>query len=360
MTEIRAAVAGDLPGVVQLFLRAFRKDPNQSIDEMERYFRRLYFENPWVNEATPSIVAVEADAITGFMGVVPLPVQLDGRSLRVAVGGNLMVDTDRGDPMAAMRIMRRYLGGGHDLAITDTANVAALRLWMSLGASVARLQTMRWLLPLRPARLGLLALQRRRATSPLSWIGRPVASPVDRVLARKMTSGDDSLQAQTAAVSRVRSFTSVVGAKGYLHLDAQLEEWEWLIDMCRTKQQYGPLQLEAYLDHTGRDVGVAAYYPSRGNIGQVVLLLALDGYHDAVLSSMCRQASRNGCAALMGQGDPRLFIGLGSRASGYVQRNEFVVAHSSEAGLAAQATRGDVTLNRLVGEWWTRMQGDTF
>ena len=205
MTEIRAAVAGDLPGVVQLFLRAFRKDPNQSIDEMERYFRRLYFENPWVNEATPSIVAVEADAITGFMGVVPLPVQLDGRSLRVAVGGNLMVDTDRGDPMAAMRIMRRYLGGGHDLAITDTANVAALRLWMSLGASVARLQTMRWLLPLRPARLGLLALQRRRATSPLSWIGRPVASPVDRVLARKMTSGDDSLQAQTAAVSRVRN-----------------------------------------------------------------------------------------------------------------------------------------------------------
>ena len=79
--------------------------------------------------ALPSIVAERDDVITGFLGVMPLPIRFDGRPVRLAIGGNLMVDPDERDPMVAMRILRRYFAGAQDVSFTDTATPQAVRLW---------------------------------------------------------------------------------------------------------------------------------------------------------------------------------------------------------------------------------------
>lgn len=359
MTEVRACRPDDIDAVTRLFVKAFRKgiEPPPAMSE---YFHRLYFENPWFDPDLSSVVIERDAAIVGFLGVMPLPVQLDGRPVRLAVGGNLMVDPDDRDPMIAMRLLRRYFSGPQDAALTDTANTAAARLWAAHGGSTARFHSMRWLIPLNPGSLGLAAVRRHPTARRLAWLGRPVALPVDALARRRMRAADGSLGVQHVGAQRVREFIGAVGPRGYVHIDADAAGWTWLVDMCRAKTQFGPLFLLAFVGHDGRDVGVAMYYPNRGSLGQVVLMLALDGHHGAVLDALCREAAREGTAALCGQADPRFMLALGERASVYVQRNEFVTVHSQDGALGSRIASGEVALNRLIGEWWTRMQGDTF
>lgn len=359
MIDVRACRPEDVEAVTRLFVKAFHKkfEPPAA---MSAYFHRLYFENPWFDPNLSSVVIERDSAVVGFLGVMPLPVHIDGRSVRLAVGGNLMVDPDERDPMIAMRLLRRYFSGPQDVAFTDTANTAAARLWAAHGGSTARFHSMRWLIPLRPGSLGLAAARRHPTAARLAWLGRPVALPIDALARRRLPSAEGSLGVQHVGAQRVREFAGVVGERGYVHIDTDLAGWTWLVDMCRAKTQFGPLLLLAFVGPDGRDVGVAMYYPNRRGLGQVVLMLARDGHHEAVLDALCREAAREGTAALVGQADPRFMVALGNRASVYVQRNEFVTVHSRDVTLSSRIVSGEIALNRLVGEWWTRMQGDSF
>lgn len=360
MAEVRACCPDDLDGVARLFVKAFKKGPEQSVAAIEAYFRQLYFENPWYDPDLPPLVVERDSTAVGFMGVTPFPVRIDGQPVRLAVGGNLMVDPDDRDPMIAMRLLRRYFAGPQDVSFTDTASTTAARLWATQGGAVARFHSMRWLVPLHPGALGLAVLRRRPVVAPLVWLGRLIALPIDALARRRLHSASRGLTVQHVEAERVRVFSDTVGERGYVHVNTDVAGWTWLVDMCRAKTQFGSLRLLAFVDQNGRDVGVAIYYPNRRGLGQVVLLLARDGRHEAVLDALCREAAGEGSAALVGQADPRLMVALGDRASLYVQRNEFVTVQSRDQALASRIASGEVTLNRLIGEWWTRMQGDTF
>ncbi len=363
-STIRALSDGDLGAVVSLFVRSFRKGPEHDQREMVEYFRRLYLQNPWVDEGMPSLVIERAGSVAGFLGVVPMPVRIDGVSLRLAIGGNLMVDPAVDDPMAASRLLRKYFAGNQDIAFTDTANEQALRMWVGLGGSVARLHTMRWMIPLRVGALGIAGVRRSGAGRRVAWLARPFVRPVDRIARGRI--GDDGLgvTAQPATADEVAEFATSVGDRGYVHVDADGTDLEWLLTMCRAKRQFGPLRALVFHGASDRIVGAALYFPNRDGLGQVLQLLAREGSHGAVLSALVADARLHGSAALVGQGDPRLMVPLGDRVSCYVQRNEFVTLRPGSspqaAAAAARVTSGDVSLSRLVGEWWTRMQGDTF
>jgi len=259
-----------------------------------------------------------------------------------------------------VRLLRRYFAGPQELAFTDTANVAAVKLWSGFGGVVSRFHTMRWFLPLRPGSLALAAARRSPVGSKIAWLGKPLAWPLDRFSHRRLHGSTDGAGLQDVTADRVHEFVRVVGDTRYLHLDVDHDGFGWLVEMCRLKEQFGPLKIMSFPDSQGRDAGVVMYYPNRGGLGQVVLLLAREGMHGALLDALVRDASREGTAALMGQADPRLMSELGERVSVYVQRNEYVTLRSGDPSLAARIASGDISVNRLSGEWWTRMQGDTF
>ncbi len=363
-STIRALADDDLDAVVALFVRSFRKGPENDPREMVAYFRRLYLQNPWVDDGMPSLVVERGGSVAGFLGVVPMPVRIDGVPIRLAIGGNLMVDPALADPMAASRLLRRYFAGTQDIAFTDTANEQALRMWVGLGGSVARLQTMRWVIPLRVGALGLAGARRTGAGRRVAWLARPFVRPVDRLTRGRAGENFLGVSAHPATADEVMRFATTVGDRGYTHLDADSSGVEWLLTMCREKRQFGPLRALHFRDASGRPIGAAMYYPNPDGLGQVLQLLAREGCHSAVLSALCDDARAHGAAALVGQGDPRLMVPLGERTSCYIQRNEFVTLRAASKpramAAAARLTSGDVALSRLVGEWWTRMQGDTF
>lgn len=359
MSEVRDCQPADLSDVARLFVKAFHGRPGQSLPAISDYLRTLYFENPWVDPALPSIVAERDAVITGFIGVMPLPIRFDGRPLRLAIGGNLMVDPDERDPMVAMRVLRRYFAGAQDVSFTDTASPQAMRLWAAQGGAVARFHSMRWFIPLRPGSLGLAAMRRSSSGSRLAWLGHPLAVPLDW-FARRRLGKESDLSVVHVDVERVRSFVAVVGDRGYAHVDADLAGWTWLVDMCRAKTQFGPLHLLAFVDRSGQDVGVVMYYPNQRGLGQAVLVLARENAHGDVFDALCREAADQGSAALVGQADPRLMEVVGDRASCYIQRHGGVTVRCTDDVIRAKIASGDVALNRLIGEFWTRMQGDDF
>jgi hypothetical protein len=283
LSEVRDCQPADLGDVARLFVKAFRKGPGQSLPAISDYLQALYFGNPWVDPALPSIVAERDGVIIGFLGVVPLPIRFDRRSLRLAIGGNLMVDSDERDPMVAMRILRRYFAGAQDVSFTDTATPQAVRLWAAQGGTVARFHSMRWLIPLRPGSLGKAAMRRSSSGARVAWLGHPLAVPLDWIARRRLRKASDNLSVIHVEVERVRSFVASVGDRGYAHIDADVAGWTWLVDMSRAKTQFGPLHLLAFVDQSGRDVGVAMYYPNRHGLGQVVLLLAHENAHGDVM-----------------------------------------------------------------------------
>ena len=364
MADIRPCTTDDLEPVVHLFLRAFRKGGQHSVAGAVAYFERLYFGNPWVDPSLPSLVVQDASGLVGFIGVVPLPVRLDGNHLRVAVGGNLMVDPDCSDPMVAAPLLRRYFAGPQDLSFTDTANEHALRLWSSLGGHVGRFSSLRWIMPLRAGALGLAGARRATGSRVIAAVGRAAVRPADRFGRGHLLPEAGDLTVHEAPAREVQSFAAEVGDRGYAHPDTDVAGFEWLVGMCRAKQQFGPLRSVRFDDATGRTTGVSLYYPNRDGLGQVVLLQARDGTHASVLDALALDAAGHGAAALVGQADPRLMVALGERTSTYVQRNEFVTVRpgGSPAAVAATAriVAGDLSMSRLVGERWTRMQGDVF
>ena len=271
MADIRPCRTEDLEHVVRLFLRSFRKGQGHSVTAATAYFQRLYFANPWYDEAMPSLVADGPGGIVAFIGVVPLPVRVDGVPLRVAIGGNLMVDPSVQDPMVAARLLRRYFAGAQDLAFTDTANEHALRLWSSLGGRVGRFSSMRWVLPLRAGALGLAGVRRASSNRALAALARTVVWPADRLSRSRLLPVATGITVHEVAPGVVHDFAAVVGDRGYAHPHVDAVGFDWLIDMCRQKQQFGPLRVLRFDHPDGRDVGVAAYYPNAGGLGQVLL-----------------------------------------------------------------------------------------
>ena len=91
MTRIRVFREGDVPAAVELFTRA-RPENGWAAADCERYFHEVLFNNPWRDLAVPSWVAEADGRIVGFYVVLPRRMALNGRTLRAAVGCQIVVE----------------------------------------------------------------------------------------------------------------------------------------------------------------------------------------------------------------------------------------------------------------------------
>src|SRR6185437_15338764 len=100
---------------------------------LAEYFDQIFFSGPLADDQLSSYVYVDQfGRIGGFMGVVPRRMLFGGRTLRVAVGTQLMVAAHcRG--LAARRLARALIQGPQDLTISDAVNGAGRSVWASVG-----------------------------------------------------------------------------------------------------------------------------------------------------------------------------------------------------------------------------------
>ena len=158
VSRIRPFVLGDVPRVAELHESILGGSRRLSMENRRRYLGKVFLENPWYDDTLPSLVAEEGHGrIVGFLGVLPRRMSWNGRSIKVAIGSQYMVEPHyRG--LTGLLLQKAFLSGPQDLSMTDGASHESVKLWKAVGGTDSPLHSIHWTRPLRPLRDGLALL----------------------------------------------------------------------------------------------------------------------------------------------------------------------------------------------------------
>lgn len=358
MPGLRPLAAGDIPAVAQLFSRVYPRNRWISHSECEAYFHEMFFANPWLAPQLPSWVAMEGARAVGFIGVVPRPMRLRGRSLQAAVVTQLMVEQDKRHGVAAAQLLRKALAGPQELTISDGANESSRRMWEALGGLTSTLYSLQWRRLLRPAQAALQRAFSRPHGRAAALLATPVAVLADAYAAHHRALGRPTglIEEPLDAAALVEGLDGAARRVALSpHYDAA--SLDWLLGQARAKRRHGELQACLLREPGGAIAGWFLYYLN-GTMSKVLQVHAQEGAERQVLDHLFQHAWRRGAAAIEGRMEPRLARMLGQRHCLFHSTNAFALIHSRDADLLGALARGDAFFSRLEGEWWMRFLGE--
>lgn len=370
--RVRPFVEADIPQVAEVHRTVFRvpeprggstgeAGPSPALSEAyEDYFRDVFLNGPWRDEGLGSLVYEDGNGgIAGFLGVVPKRMSWCGRALRAAVCSQFVVHP-RKRGRAGLRLLSAHFQGPQDLSFTDEANQASRRLWEARGASTCSLFGLRWIRPLRPARLVAAALRKRRGLGLLGRAWAPLAPIADAVAARGMERLLDRPvprgSTEDLGEGRLLDELSGLSARYALHPCYDDRSLAWILDHATGSGAAARLHRAAVRDSEGRVDGWFVYSVGASRVGEVLQVGARDGHLDDVFGHLLQHASRRGAIALAGRADPRLVDELSDRGCLFHRRGPLMLVHAKRSEVLEPIFRGDAFLSRLEGEWCLRFR----
>ncbi len=368
MSSVRSFEAGDVEAVADLFQRLLRKTGKPAGSDLKAYLGALFLEAKARDSELYSRVHVREDgSVSGFLGVLPMEMEFEGRRVRAANCGTFVSD-DRGtDPFAGARLLRDVLSGPQDLSFSETSNDVSTDMWRTARATVLAPYSLEWLRILKPAAFALEAAAGRLGFLRLA---KPLARAADAVISR---GGDKQTWSH---------YTPLAG-KANAFIDAPATDDDF-IEACQQLVRTFPLRptwarpvLEIMLKHAarkavhgervqhvirnrgGKIVGLYLYYGDPGGIGRVVQIMAEPGQETIVIDCLLRNAYDRGLVAIRGRTQPALLQAMIGKKCAFLHTSSTVV-HSRDPALVDAMTSGGAFLNGLAGEGWTRLIGDRF
>lgn len=350
---IRPFVPEDIAQVADLYHRVFLKRTSPAPPALQQRFRRSYFENPWVEADLPSLVHAEPDgAITAFLGVLPRPFAGSGRTIRVAVSSNFMVDPARRGGLAAIQLLKAFFDGPQDLAMAEGGE-PSLKLWEAVGGKRIYVRSLSWLRLLRPAAYGLDTAS-ATARKPLGALLRPGAWLADGLVA--------TLPFSPLALGRSRSSCVEIGPDELLSLYQEdrisvlkpvydRASLQWLIETLAAKTSYGTLKSLAVRDDHGRTLGWFVAYLNPRGASEVLQLGAKPEHLPEVIQGMLSHAAQSGVAALAGQCSPKVIGPLSRQGAFFRNTGAWFLAHARDPELTRMLEHDQLSFSRLEGEW---------
>jgi hypothetical protein len=368
MSEIRPLQEQDLPAVADMFRVVLRKNSIPATPCLEAYLKSIFLDAPDFDPDLASKVHIRGDGrVSGFMGVLPLKMELRGEPLRAAICGSFMVEAHEEDPFAGARLLREVLSGPQDLSFSETSNDISTTMWRKMRATVAAPYSLEWLRVIRPATFLLEAAAGRFA--PLRVL-KPLISPLDNLGGRKradqpwsrymaLAGKADAFTDAQASETEVAALIPELLASFALRPQWTRQQLEAMLIHARTKAVHGERVLRIVRTASGKPVGFFIYYGDPGRIGRVVQIMAVAGQEAIVIDRLLKHAKERGMAAMRGRTQPALLDAMLGQKFAFVHASSTVV-HSRRPELVAAVNSGQAFLNGLAGEGWTRLIGDRF
>src|SRR5262245_21194363 len=269
MTKIRVLTEDDVPAVADLHGRVYPEYRWPASAACEATFREVLFNNPWRDLDLPSWIAEKDGHICGCYALLPRPMRLRGRALRVAVGCQFMVDPDEGDGLTALRLAQACLAGPQDLTLADGASPESRQLWLRIGGISPPLYALHWTRPLRPALYAASLLgQRSGLSASLARAARPLAALADAVVAR-VPQNRFLRESATCSEGALDPATMLAHLPEILDGSALQPVYDarslaWLLEQTALKTRHGELRACALHDGGKRLVGWYLYYLKPG------------------------------------------------------------------------------------------------
>jgi hypothetical protein len=365
MPETRPLIAQDIPSVASMFQNILRKNKKSSAPSLQAYIKDIFLDVQDKHPELPSRVHInDQGQVTGFLGVMPMRMELNGRTLKAAVCGSFMVEAHESDPFAGARLLRSVLSGPQDLSFTETSNDLSTAMWAKMNAHALPGYSLEWLRVLRPAAFMV------QATS--LGVLRPLAKPVDAMLSRMgskdqknwicykpMPEKADAFTDHDATEDEIAETIPLLLQPFALRPQWTAEELRIMLVHARRKSRHGERVQHIVKTRAGKTVGLFIYYGDAGHIGRVVQIMAQPGAEGIVLDRLLRQAYMRGMSALRGRVQPRLLDAMLGRKIGFVHAASTIV-HTNQPDICNALTQGTAFINGFAGEGWTRLIGDDF
>lgn len=364
MSSVRALERGDLAAVANLLVGAFKSSERLASQALVDYLGELFLDFPDRDPEINSLVHLDGDnRITGFIGAISQTMAYRGRTLRMAIANSFAVDKRSRDPMAAAHLLRGFLRGPQDLSLSDRANDTSLAMWRTLRGPTLPYYSLDWLRLLRPAGFATARLaERNRFVGVLN----PVAAGVDQLLGRagsasrwvvpppKIPAG---LHVEDVDDEALLDVVPDLVADVALHpvwTNAALRQ---VLRHAAQKSMLGPLVRQVVKNRGGTIVGAYLYHVRPHGIAQTLHVLPARNQAGAVLDCLLADADARGAVAVRGRAQPGLIEPLMDRKATFASPQRCLVS-SKDPEILSAFDKGDAVVTGLVGEYWTRLNGD--
>lgn len=367
MRRIRPFVRDDIEQVAGLHQRVFGNGNNPAhrslTPELQQsyaeYFERIFFRNPWLDEALPSFVHEEADGkITGFLGVLPRRMSLNGESISVALSSQFIVDPNSRASGAGVRLMKIFLAGPQELSLTDEANNTSRRLWEGLGGSTALLYSIHWTRLLRPSRFFISRFSEHGLLSLLASASKPLSNLADTVLARRMPHRFRQTMPDVSA-DEMDADTLLFCLSEFSNTRSLWPEYDdrslkWLLEVIARNKSRGDLRKLVIRNSKREIIGWYLYYLNPGGASNVVQLVAKKSSINEVLDHLFYDAWSQGSVAVSGRLEPQFMQAFSDKHCLFNCGAPWMLIHSPNPDVLRAFHYGDTLLSGLEGEMCMR------
>lgn len=368
MSKVRTFEAADVDDVANMFQRLLRKSSVPAGDDLKSYFHQIFLERaPPEPEFRSRVHLRDNGSVSGFIGVLPVKMEFEGRKITALDCGNFACDDREDDPFAGARLLRDVLSGPQDLSFTETANDVSTEMWRSMRATVLGSYSLGWLRVLRPASFAVAAAS--RYSKPLAVL-KPVGGLVDSILLKRV--GENSWLHHVNNPGKADAFVTddVSDAEFAAHLPVFLRhfplspgwsqgELEFMLRHSARKLNYGGRMQRAVRNRGGKTIGLYLCYGSKGGIGRTVQLVSEPGQESIVIDCLLRDAFERGLVAVRGATQPNLLQAMIGKKCTFIPSAATIV-HTRDPILLDAMKSGRAFINGLAGEGWTRFIGDRF
>src|SRR5262245_61146662 len=317
--RIRRFASDDVGLVAGLHQRVYRKSEEYShdIDVAYRFFfHDVYLGNPWYEEQMSSLVYEEADGrITGFLGVMPRSMRVNGRPVRAAVSSMFMVDPNSRSSLAGLELMKAFISGPQDLSLADEATEGARKLWERLGGHTSALNSIYWTLPLRPTSFLNLRMAKEDHFRALAKASLPFCKVIDSALAAsggRFHRTPSRLLEENLDVQTLLECARTLWDSDRLHPEYQERSLRWLLETAEHEGEGGKLEKLALQNADHEVVGWYVYHLCKGGVAELLQIGFKHNYAKDVLDHLLHRTWSQGAVAVTGRLDRRLVPYLGS------------------------------------------------
>ena len=358
MGRIRAFVQDDIPGAAALYWRFLQRREGPHPPSLEEYFKEVFFHNPWFDNSIPSLVYEDGPArIVGFLGIVPRPMSLNGKTIRAAFGSSLVVHPESRCTLAGLKLLMAFFEGKQDLAMTDTSNRLNQRIWERLGGSASPALGIQWARPLRPGPYALHVLGRLGEEGLSGTVGgacsvlaKTIGAAATKISLRRRRQPDCVTEEELDIDTLLHSCLSDCSAHYSLQPQYNKESLAWLLDLMARMKAYGSLRRVALRDRSNQLIGWFIYYAKPGGVADVVQIGASKRHMKTVLKYLFCDARNHGAIGVHGRLEIRHAQEL-SEARCFFWGTVPLLFRARDPDLVRVVQQGDAFLSRLNGEW---------
>jgi hypothetical protein len=303
--------------------------------------------------------------LLGFFGAVPRRMSIQGETIRLAFGSNLVVDPESRASITAMQLVRAFMKGTQDISITDSANEMSRPLLRSLGFNVVPVYSLQWARPLRPSQYAVSGLSRlnkkSRTVAMLGSIAKPFCSLVDALATSTRLSplrqsqpatNDENLDTET-----LLQCLATIPSKHWIIPEYGRDSLNWVLDFISKRKVFGDLRKALVRDKDGKIIGWYIYSIAPGAVGEVFQVGAESPSIGIVLDHLFYDAWKHGLVGLHGRMEPQFMQELTSKSCFFFRHGSWTLVQSNRPQLLNLFQSGTAFFSRLDGEWSLRHGG---